>query len=71
MRCAWPPNSLDFVAMETDETNGDRRKLHVRIPAPLFEALESLRFEKSKKSGRRMSLRQLVEEILQAAVASE
>lgn len=46
----------------------ERRKLNVRIPVALFDALEGLRFAESKATGRRTSLRQLVEQLLQKAV---
>lgn len=52
-------------------TGDERKKLYVRIPAALYAVLEELRFAKSKVTGRRLSLRQLVEQLLEEAVLQE
>jgi len=47
-----------------DNPTDERRKLHVRVSPALLDELERLRYEKSKKLGRRVSLRELVEDLL-------
>ena len=49
---------------KTTEIPDERRKLHVRVSPELLDELERLRYEKSKVSGRRVSLRELVEGLL-------
>lgn len=50
-------------------TTEERRRLLVRIPAPLFDRLEELRHARSRELGKRVSLRQLVEFLLEQAVS--
>lgn len=56
-----------------DETNDpmERKVLVVRLPAELHARLEEIRAQRSKASGRRLSLRALVEEILAAGTAEK
>lgn len=47
-----------------------RHAIHVRVPAPLAASLEAMRHAESMRTGRRVSLRALIEKILSAAVAA-
>jgi len=46
------------------DLSSDERRLHVRLPAELYNELERRRFVRSQELGRRVSLRELVEETL-------